>query len=590
MARFYLPSSESTSSYEPLFLQVNVDGTAASSNDGESWTFISQETFNIPSIERVAVARDFIVFVSSIEGSGVIYYTPNLETEATLVEFAAPDEGGAFIWTDVANGNGHVVASGFYFFEDTSYPVFAYTDNGSDWTIGNIDPVYSDGFAAGSEFTSVEFNGFGWFLVNSGYGGFYFETLSQFIGEPEFVDLGGLRSVVWTGNEWVVTLSDDPILLISDIADPRSAEWSSYLIPEISEVNNFYDGNSQPETSFFEDAGGNGWFMIASSEGQILATDDGGTTWQGYIPLPYGGEIYEGNITSSETALIIDWNATSIGSNWDGSFDGINNFEVITIADAVPADYDGTYYATVVPEQGIALYTDTLLTTPLDTSTFDPFVSANFTLNRGTYFDSLGFGLNKFIAGNDDEKIFATSSDPISWDVVSDYDDVFAYWNDIDFQAEWGTPPKSYLINGDYRLTLNSSGAVKFPGAEILSVDNVPVSEGTPVTLDVNKQVQTLLPGDYILPNGAEGQIMYFVAQDAFDSSETSLAVYVTLDARFMSNDYTTVENTNTGWMLFTTQNASYYLGSGTAGTAATGIYTAIYTGGYWNISGGIID
>jgi hypothetical protein len=107
----------------------------------------------------------------------------------------------------------------------------------------------------------------------------------------------------------------------------------------------------------------------------------------------------------------------------------------IVISNAVPSSFNGTFY---VDTESSKLYTDVTLETPFDTSGMDTFVSATATLSRGQFIDSLGFGLGKFIVGNDDEEIFV-STNLQTWTQV--YNPIeggdFNYWNDIDFNAEW---------------------------------------------------------------------------------------------------------------------------------------------------------
>jgi hypothetical protein len=194
---------------------------------------------------------------------------------------------------------------------------------------------------------------------------------------------------------------------------------------------------------FYEDAGGTiygtHWFAAANSSGQVIASSDGGQTWVTSVPKPYIGIVSSIN-NNVESTISFGESASPYMS------------QKIVISNAVPSSFNGTFY---VNTDSSKLYTDVTLETPFDTSEMDEFVSATATLSRGQFIDGLGFGLGKFIAANDDEEIFK-STNLQTWTQV--YNSIeggdFNYWNDIDFNAEWGGQSNNQTPSlGDFTIS-----------------------------------------------------------------------------------------------------------------------------------------
>lgn len=514
----------------PLFVIINNSGETAYSSDGTTWTQVAQFQFegDSLSLDRVAVANQYIVYISSND----LFYADTVGITPVPVDISnfVP---GNYNWDDIQTDGTTVVAVGAYNDgESSSVPVFAYTTNGSTWTLGNTDAGYLAAMS-GSSFTSVDYNGTGWLIVaggdNDNAGAFYTTNLSATLNEAQFVDfsnlgldnIGDYDHVVWTGSNWFLRNvtgegGSDQKLYVSSGSNPLTSTWTEIDLTALRDSFDF----DLIDAGFYEMAGGNNKFMIASSEGQIIFTEDAGDSWTSNVPNPYTGSIDA--LTSGTTTIITAITQIVAGTDW-GPGAALEDREKIVIADAQPTAYNGTYYlekfgvpsalmtavanttnsnwvpgiytginiedftidievglsynigiititATgslkfgvedvfVVPGSALGgttgvddlllkvngfasgieyhLYTDKALTTELDSSGFDPFVSATFTLRRGTYIDAVGFGLDKFLIGNDDDQIF-TSTDLLVWTKVDDQENTFEYWNDISFNATWG--------------------------------------------------------------------------------------------------------------------------------------------------------
>ena len=465
---------------EPLFVVINSDGTNAWSSDGTTWTQGSQLVAEGYSFERVAIANSYIAYVLGGPVPGALAYATTYGVTPTEVTFSTTGTE-YYSWVDLQYADGYTVAVGAFYGDDgeggnlPSVPVWAYTTNGSSWTIGNTDPLYQDGYPNGS-FQSIDYGAGGWFFVASaedtepgnGAAGFFTTSLSSQLTLDNYIQFGdslegywpNIASVVWDGSRWWVNDQDNANMYVSSGSNPLTSTWTTVSLETVAIDAGF--GDTGPD--FYEDAGGqiNGtsWFVIANDEGQVLASNDGGETWIGSVPLAYTDTLATATQASPCAVTFTDRSPAGQG-------------EKIVISNANPSDYNGTYY--VQNNLGTyELYVDNGGSTPLDSTLFGALVSADVLWSHGQYIDSVGFGLEKFLVGNDDEQLF-TSTDLETWTKVDDQsEEGFQYWNDFSFNATWGASGVSVetdrLINGSASLLLGSDGNVTFPND--LSIQN----------------------------------------------------------------------------------------------------------------------
>ena len=94
-------------------------------------------------------------------------------------------------------------------------------------------------------------------------------------------------------------------------------------------------------------------------------------------------------------------------------------------------------------------------------------------------------------------------------------------------------------------------------------------------TVDLTKQVLVMSDGTWILPDGVEGQIMYFT----LDNGGSAEDCYLTVNHLRYNNNGLGTQVINGSWSPF-------QFGSGQSDFA---ICTAIFTDGYWAFSGGVL-
>lgn len=478
----WLASLSSQTLPEPLFIVVNVDGTTAWSSDAVTWIDGNQITFNGetffgegPGVGHVSIADNYVIYIADdVPGDheGQIWYAETYNTNPNLVEL--PTSGNSYYrWSDVKFANGYTVVVGGYIHDNGAelqpiVPAYAYTTNGLSWTLGVVDPAYQS-FLVGGYFSSVTYGANGWFITGNdeseaSASAFFLTNLSDGIGESNYVLLpSDFDDVVWTGDMWWVKVSGSNAYFVTNEA-PIGATWSQI---DLSEFTTEAFGNVN---GFYSSAGGqignDYWFMVASSNGQVVASKDGGVTFVGSVPLPYTTTV---NAVEQDNQLVISLNS------------GVqHDVEKITLTNSNPEQYDGVFYAQVTGGNPtlVTLYEDAALTIPVDASGWGTFVSADVTFSHGTYIDGAGFGLEKFLVANDDEQIL-TSTDLETWTLRSDLNNAFTFWNDIDFNPSF-TASATYVPTvdiADFVFTEGTNG-----DASSMTVSDKPMLISTVVT------------------------------------------------------------------------------------------------------------
>jgi hypothetical protein len=477
----------------PLFIVANSDGNISTSEDGETWTNGLQLRFNGEflngeggGLNRVVLADNYVIYIADNEK---LWYAP--DTTSNPTEIQMPNNG-RYEWNDIEYGDGMVVAVGMFEENDGEggylprVPTYAFTTNGTSWSFmdQDSDEGYGEGFD-GNSFTSVTWNGTGWLITASnieadpelggplGAGAFWITetlTITNAINPDNYIlfdaeseegpgEIPNLDSVVWTGDRWWLRQdSDGPdgsdnTWYVSSGANPQTSTWS------IKSINEQLGEFGISSTGFYEDAGGtiNGehWFVTASFNGHIMASKDGGETFVFSVPLPYTSTI---NITNGAVTTATFGTEGPTGSG-----------EKIVVSNTGIPALDGTYFVKSIGEGVYELYTDYQLTVPFDSIGFGAPEVGTVLLNHGEYIDSVGFGLGKFIVGNDDEQLFS-STDLTTWTLENDQENDFVYWNDISFNENWG------------RQSSNAAGPIQ-PYLELTNkpLITLPVILGTPV-------------------------------------------------------------------------------------------------------------
>jgi hypothetical protein len=427
-----------------LYIVANVDGHVISSTNGTNWTTPFDTGINIG---KVAIGPNKIVYAAGGEGpySG-LYYASAWNQTPILAQGTSQ-----YSYNEVHYLGGKFVAVGSMTVQPPS-PAFAYSDDGINWTIGDIDPLYIDLVGTGNamQFTDVGYNGTGYFITStvSGEGlagGFYVTDLSQELNETNWVDPSNFPV-------------DAKQLVYSETPEGGESGFTGWSAFSDDEKTWFQTANSDPSQpwSFFG-SGGEGFDLtqiffeqtgldnpniaeatIGILEGYVtwmLSTTSGQIIWWPHIPA---GPFV--SVPNPYTAVV---NSVSNLNPLEINLSGDNlppNNEKIIIEGSTGLAINGVYFVESLGSDNYRLYLDLDLENSMDASalsgTYDA-GSATVKMSRGSYIDALGYGDGKFFAGNDDEEVFVCSSfineGNLVWTKVDDKNNSFLFWNDVDY-------------------------------------------------------------------------------------------------------------------------------------------------------------
>ena len=433
-----------------LYIVANIDGRVISSKNGTNWT----ASFDTGvSIEKVAIGPNKIVYAASNGEGGEgaqtgLHYTSAWNQTPILAQGTDP-----YRYNEVHYLGDKFIAVG-YQLGNPKFPAVAYSDDGIDWTIGQIDPTYAavgGGEGDNIEFTDVGYNGTGYFIISkvseaSLAGGFFTTDLSQELNETNWVNPGNFpvdaNQLVYAeqpeGGEggfegWSAFSDDQKTWFHTENTDP-SQPWDFFGAGgeglDLTQV--LFDQTGLNSLTIAEATIGilEGYviWMVSTTDGQIIWWPHGETNPMVSIPNPYTCVV---NSVSNLNPLEINISGDELPTN----------NERIIIEGSTGLVIDDVYFVQALGPDSYRLYSDVGLENPVDasslTGTYDA-GSANAKMSRGTYIDALGYGNGKFFAGNDDEEVFLCSSltnegGYLIWTKVDDRNNSFEYWNDVDY-------------------------------------------------------------------------------------------------------------------------------------------------------------
>jgi hypothetical protein len=437
-----------------LYIVANVDGHVISSTNGINWTTPFDTGINIG---KVAIGPNKIVYtaVGSEGGESGGSYTGLYYASAWNQTPILAQGTNQYSYNEVHYLGNKFVAVGHQI-GSPKFPAFAYSNNGVNWTIGQVDPTYAaigGGEGGGEdndiEFTDVGYNGTGYFITSrvSGAdlaGGFYVTDLSQELNETNWVNPSNfpvdaeqlVYAEVPEGGEsgfvgWSAFSDDGKTWLATANTDP-SQPWT------------LVGGEGLDLTQIFFEQTGLGGLDIAEAtvgilEGYVtwmVSTTSGQIIWWPHVPA--GPFI---STPSPYTAVVNSvGNLNPLEINLSGDNLPVNN-EKIRIEGSTGLDINGAYFVESLGSGNYRLHSDYDLENVIDasslTGTYDT-GSADAKMSRGTYIDALGYGDGKFFAGNDDDEVFICSSfntneENLVWTKVDDQNNSFLFWNDVDY-------------------------------------------------------------------------------------------------------------------------------------------------------------
>lgn len=449
-----------------LYIVANIDGNVISSTDGLVWS----EPFNTGiNIGKVAIGAGKIVYTGS-DGDGNITTPYGLwTTSAWNVAPTLVQGTNNYYFNEVHYLGNKFVAVG-YQSVSPKVPAFAYSNDGENWTMGNVDPEYIDVIGDGNnlEFTDVGYNGVGYFIIGilSGEGlagGFYTTDLTQLLDEGSFVipenfptdarqlvyssyeggeSWGSWSAFSYDGKKWWSTFNEDP-----------SQPWNFMTGWDLTEVLFYSTGLN--DLAITEATIG----RITASDGNLytvwmLSTANGQVIWWPHVPAGPFVIVPEPFSISLDSVL----SSGPVTISTTGDYSPLNG-ERITISGATGLpDINESYFVYGLGNNVYRLYSNSDLTSEVYGDSWSGSYnhnSATIKLSRGTYIDALGYGDGKFFAGNDDEQVFVCdafagdfnpNTTNLNWQKVEDLNDSLQYWNDVDY-GDNNCNQQTYTLN-----------------------------------------------------------------------------------------------------------------------------------------------
>lgn len=433
----YTGQTGSGSSTGYIYIMANVDGDIVTSTDGVTWS--DPTPSGMAGIDRVAVHGGVIVYAYSyVDGGDSAPVVPGLYYSTTIgtVELCTG--------TDVLNGDNLYwnqvryfsepdkwVAVGYFDTTPDEVPAVAYSNNGIDWTVVLADETFV------ADFNSDEYDwrltDIAWisetekYVITSNldgpdwYGGIFITddlTVALDASVHIAIDLNVKKVAPWSvtqfgGPPGYIMLwddNDDDVVWSGWGTDPEDySSGSEWWTDSVSQQIGYIPPIS--EVAYDEDS----WVAV-TDDGQVIIpiVTMGPPAYTVTVPLPYTTTDF--SISRANPAVLT--------YNENNPELALKNNEKIVISGSDM--FDGTYY---YKESDDTLYTDQSLTTALDSSGFDPFVSGGtLTMSHGTYFDAAGTAGGYYYIGNDDEQVFR-STNGVTWTQLADVTGV--YLNDF---------------------------------------------------------------------------------------------------------------------------------------------------------------
>ncbi len=454
-----------TSGSGTLYIMANIDGNIVTSTNGTTWS--DPVPSGLTGINRVAIHNGVIVYISSsdspVDNPG-LYYSTVIGTVELCIGTDVY-EGRDVFWNQVRyfDEPNKWVAVGYIADSTNDYPVVAHSTNGISWTLVPFDTQFGAGFNTGNdnwELTDVAYMAeTGEFVISSSLGDS--ESFAGiFITDDVTVPLTGATHVAidldvdHTAPWSVVGLGGPPGYMI--LFGTNDEVWYGYgTDPEnFGEENEIWGGIIQDEIGYVPQISDIAYsttgFIAVTQDGQVITAvgSMGGPGAIVSVPLPY--TVTDFSISRANPAVLTYTAPT--GDSPDST--GISNNEKIVITGS--DQFNGTYYYKASDD---TLYTDQELTSALDSSGFDPFVSGGtLTMSKGTYFDAAGTSPNYYYIGNDDEQIFR-STNGITWTQLADV--TGGYFNDFAY-GTFGSGSDSTVTVSETAPSGTTSGALWF--------------------------------------------------------------------------------------------------------------------------------
>jgi hypothetical protein len=422
------------------FVAVNTSGVISGSDDGITWNEYSS---NLNSIDRVAVGPNKIVYIadSSDGPDESLWYADTYDTEPTEVTSLSSRN---FVEVKYFKSISKFIAVGN---DGDGNSALYYSDDGIAWIGSSIDPTFLATFGSigTNSFCDIAENELGFFIISNDktLGGFFLADITDTMNGDNHVDLSNLpndpEEVVWANSFYFSgwhLITDESQWTYNSESNPTAGTFDTdwITLDSVWESEIGIPGGGLVEWVAGEYAGMT-VVMASTGDGQIV-----------YWPtVPAGPYV---SIPKPYTATITSW-ASSPNSYITYTGESHTNGEKFTVTGSSVAEYNGTFWL----DGENQVYTESAMTTPLDTTGLDPFTgTATIIWSHGQYIDALHYNDGVFYAGNDNEEMFKSTNGGQSWTQVDQLGGGLGegdgYLNDID----------SYI---------SSAGEITFSGVQI---------------------------------------------------------------------------------------------------------------------------
>lgn len=371
------------------------------SPDGLSWTSPIASPFVFGSgayVYSAAASNGVVVYLIEEEGDGILYSNSFYETPILAypndVTEIAPAGGSYLNWEVVRFSGGYFITVGYYNNGTINVPTFAYSQDGKNWTRGNVDLTYAaslvtaevnsgDSDVTGLGFTDVTYNGSGWLFSTQwtyegsamnplSSGGYYVTDLTTQLNSSHYSSsIPSYYLGHYSGIGWIGLVPADPTvsITVNPSLNPTAGSWTTTDLT--TKLTSIFGNTDSAYINDF-DAGtinGTSYIVVGFSDGRVLTSVDNGANWTGSVPFANTSLLLTAS-TASPTVV------TFSNNNWYNtpSFSG----ERIVIQGSAISGLNGTFY--VKHAGGVyTLYHDAALSVPVDGSGFGSFAGVSVT-------------------------------------------------------------------------------------------------------------------------------------------------------------------------------------------------------------------
>jgi Major tropism determinant N-terminal domain len=425
------------------------------------------------------------------------YFGNDYQNQNWVTMYATNGE--SISWHNIKFQGGYFIAIGSYndniINDGRNRPYFAYSQDAVHWTRGYVDlgfvtskmNAFADAYDNQSyAIKDVNYNGHGWLFSmhyewdtinnNDMTGAFYMTDLSSGFTSETYFGMNGAYSMSFDGQGWGGYMGNSRMIFSSN-TDPRLGGWREIAVSDAQQQvwGDEAGTNWNNSRSFVGGplADGTPMFMVALSNGRILATTNQGQSFGGSTPAARVDSIYDWDTTNP--AVIFVNNEDSNGNT--------NSVQQVVITGSKYGRADGTFYAQHTDTRVYTLYHDFNLNYPVNGTSWNIgglFNDAYITFTQqGIGFEYISYGGSKFVGFSGDSANNYMTQDGLNWKYGLAWNAIYGS-NDNSFDTEAIAYGR---VSTDGQIVINDD---TYPGgANSLTLGNnfdVQVNSGEPLS------------------------------------------------------------------------------------------------------------